>query len=177
MACAGRLGMHLGLEIPCQVLSPVRHVFVKWVLCMALGTDMLRASPEKRSALSLSCAVLHAITCIVLQYVPIVCLFVCPACLLATLSEDTGRAGHALIAQYAMLVDPVACSKLVANMRLATGLFNLVASKGGGKDNKWVSLGQLICSWQVLTHMVCEQQVHGVITVIHLCGQRAWRGT
>jgi hypothetical protein len=42
------------------------------------------------------------------------------------------------MAHYALLGDPAACSRLIMNKRLASGLLTAVAARGS-RDSKWVS--------------------------------------
>jgi hypothetical protein len=74
--------------------------------------------------------------------------------LLVSRSDDTNRVCFALVAHYAMLADPDARSKLVLNKRLATGLLQLVATRGG-QDSKWVSACWVRCYWQLQGTLVC----------------------
>jgi len=51
---------------------------------------------------------------------------------------DMHRTCFALMATWALLNDPAACSQLIANKRLASGLLGVVAGRGS-RDKKWVS--------------------------------------
>lgn len=52
--------------------------------------------------------------------------------------DDMHRTCFALMATWSLLKDPAACSQLIANKRLASGLMSVVAGRGS-RDKKWVS--------------------------------------
>jgi hypothetical protein len=56
-------------------------------------------------------------------------------------SDDPMRGCFALMAHYALLSDPAACTRLILNKRLASGLLTAVAARGC-RDSNWVRMQQ-----------------------------------